>query len=1053
MLPIWNFFLERRAFTILLMGALLVSGAMAIISMPKESSPEVVIPMGIVTTILPGATAADVERLVTDKLEPAVQNVPNIDKVTSTSRQGVSSITAQFIASADIETAIEDLRNAVEQARGELPSDAEVPMVTKIDFQEQPVLMIGIGSDLAPEALTKLGEDLQDDLLTLDNVSKVEVSGVRPREVSIVVDPNALFNYGITTSNLVMALQSANTSAPAGNLTIGEVQYPVQFSGDLKSVDEVRQVPVQTGSGQARVGEIANVIDGFSDTASISRLAVAGGESSYALNLNVYKSSGSNILSVSDVVKERLQELEDTLLLGSDYVIVYDSGEEVRKSIDELLHAGRDTIILVLLVLFVTIGLREAIVAGLSIPFSFMIAFLGMWATGNSINFLSLFSLVIAIGILVDSGIVVVEAIHTNREKGLDKQAAAKKAIEQFAWPLIAGTLTTVAVFVPLFFLSGIMGQFLKSIPFTIIVVLLASIVVALGFVPLIALWLLKHEESRFAKYREEMWTKAGTWYRDHLIWILDSRRVQRLFFAFLTVSFIMAIAMPVSGMLKSIMFPPSDMDFFYVEVELPQASTLKNTDEVAKAVEAVIAKERAVESYLTTVGSGSAFSAAGMVSGAKMANITVNLKKDRGDEDNSIEITKRLRQEVASLQGMNGARITVVEASGGPPSGAPIVVKIWSGDTASLAAATAEVERIVGEVEGTRDITSSLGNDGTEISIGVDRERAAEYGLSAGDVAMALRLAVSGIEATKIRVEGEDLPVRVLTALNEDYMNAEEARLADVDALSRVPVQTGRGLIPLGSFITVTANRASAAIDHEDGMRIGSVNAQVEEGANAVEVTAAVREKVDSLESRDGVRYTYGGDEEEIQRTFTEMLIALVAGLVLMFTVLVLEFNAFRPTLRLLLAIPLSLTGVLIGLTLMGQSLSITAFLGIIALGGVIINHGILLLDVLTKLEHDTDMSPKDIVLNAAGSRLRPILLTTITTMAGMVPLIFVSEMWAPLAYTIAFGLLYGTLLTLVLIPVLSFRALSKIKTSRPHTKQVTDLIINSSTIFPGSN
>lgn len=1030
MISIWNFFLERRAFTILVMVALLVSGAVSIIALPKESTPEVVIPIGIVSTVLPGATAADVERLVTDKLEPSIENVANIDKVTSTSRQGVSIITAQFIASADIETAIQDLRNAVELARRDLPSDAEVPTVTKVDFQEQPVLMIGISSDLAPETLSKLGEDLKDDLLALSGVSKVDVTGVRARELSVVVNQSALFAHNITTSNIISALRGANASAPAGSLTMEGVEYPVQFSGDVKTIEEVGELPLRTPTGEVRISDVAAIIDGFEKTYSISRLSEGGSDPAYALTLNVYKSSGGNILSVTEGVRDRLEELNDSLLLGSETVIVYDAGEEVRKSISELLHAGRDTIILVMLVLFITVGLREAIVSALSIPFSFMIAFIGMWATGNSINFLSLFALVIAIGILVDSGIVVVEAIHTNREKGMDKLAAARLAIEQFSWPLIAGTMTTVAVFVPLFFLSGIIGQFLSSIPFTIIVVLLASIVVALGFVPIMAMWILKHEESRFAKLRESIWETANHWYRGKMEWLFDNRFAQKLFFAFLTVSFIVAIALPSTGLLKSIMFPPSDMDFFYVEVELPQASTLSKTDEVAREVEKIIAKESSVISYVTTVGSGSAFSASGAVSGSKVANITVNLDPDRPSDQSSIDIAANLRRELSVLQGMNGAKIVVSETAGGPPSGAPIVVKIWSNDTSTLALATEDVERVILDTPGTRDISSSLTNDGTQITIGVDRAKAAEYGLAASDVAMAIQTAISGVEATKIRVDGEDLAVRVITGLNADYTQPEEASVADIDALSRVPVNTSRGLVPLGSLINVTAGRTSSAISHENGMRIGTVSAYVEEGANAIEITNEINTKVETLEARDGVRYTFGGDDEEITRTFTEMIAALVAGLVLMFAILVLEFNAFRTTLRLLLAIPLSLTGVLIGLFLMGQPLSLTAFLGIIALGGVIINHGILLLDVLNHLTaEDNDMGPKEIVLKAAASRLRPILLTTITTMIGMVPLVFVSDMWAPLAYTIAFGLIYGTLLTLVLIPLLSYRHMMKTK------------------------
>ncbi len=1025
MYPLWNFFLTRQAFTVLAMIALIIAGTYAIVAMPKESSPEVVVPIGIVTTVLPGATAADVERLVTDKLEPAVRNVANIDKVTSSSVQGASIITAQFIASADIEVAIQDLRNAVEGAKRDLPSDAESPSVTKVDFQNQPVLMIGVSSDLAPETLHSLGNDLKDDLQSLDGVSRVEVAGVRAREISVVLDSDSLERHSLSIQQVLAALGGANASSPAGVVTINDIEYPVQFKGEIVRASDVALIPIKTATGEVLLRDIATVVDGYERTASVSRLSEAGSEPAYAMTINVYKASGGNILTVTDRVKERVEELKGGLLAGSSAVVVYDAGEEVRRSISELTHAGRDTVILIMVVLLIAIGWRESIVAALSVPLSFVIAFVGMWMSGNTINFLSLFSLVIAIGILIDAGIVVVEAIHTNREKGMDKLPAAQDAVRRYGWPLIAGTMTTVAVFVPLFFLSGIIGEFIQSIPFTIIAVLLASILVALGFVPLLALTLLKHSESPFAARREELWEEVAHRYRSLMKTLFESRFYQRSFFAFLGVSFVVAIALPVTGLLKSTLFPPSDIDFFYVEIELPQASTLSQTDAVARAVENIVAPNPHVASYLTTIGGGSVF-ANGMAGGSsgngKLANITVNLKKER--DATSIEIAEAMRRQLAPLQGMGGATITVMDNLGGPPSGAPVVIKIWSESLDSLAVATEMIERLTEETAGTRDVESTLANDGTELQLQVNRDKANEYGLSAGAIAGVLRGAVAGIEATKIRIDGDDVAVRVMLDLNPDFVQPEEANFADADAIARIPVSTPRGTVPLGTFVDMSAARTSASIAHEDGTRIGSVSAYVNDGANAVEITSQIREKVDALTLPEGVRVTYGGDDEEIQRTFTEMLVALVAGLVLMFAILVLEFNAFRTTLRLLLAIPLSLTGVLFGLFIAGQALSFTAFLGIIALGGVIINHGILLLDVLHKMQEESpEKSPVDLVLDASTARIRPILLTTITTVVGMIPLTFVSEMWAPLAFTIGFGLIYGTLLTLVLIPLLSYR------------------------------
>lgn len=1030
---LWNFFLTRRAFTILTMAALLVAGGYALLAMPKESNPEVIVPIGVVSTVLPGATAADVERLVTDKLEPAIRNVADIDEVTSSSRQGVSIITAQFIASADIDTSIEDLRNAVEGSRSELPSDAEVPVVTKVDFQDQPILIVGVGTELAPETLTKLGEDLKDNLISVDGVSRVEVSGTYERQISVIVHKELLTTHNVRVEQIISALRSANTSVPAGTITIDGIDYPIQFEGDISDVESVRNTPISTPTGEITVGDIATVIDGFKDASTISRIKVNDGESQFALTLFVYNSAGGNILSVSKKVKERLTELEDTILQGSSAVVTYDSAEEVQNSITDLVTAGLQTVGLVLLVLFIAIGLKDSIVAALAIPFSFMIAFLGMYATGNTINFVSLFALIIAIGILVDSGIVIVEGIHTNREKGMNRYDAARKAIKNFGWPLIAGTMTTVAVFVPLFFLSGIIGEFVKSIPFTVVVVLLASIVVALGFVPSIALHLIKGAESPMAIKRDQIWEQIGHWYRRKMKRLFEKRSLQWAFYGFLAVSFIGAFILPISGALKVVMFPSSDFDLFYIEVELPQATTLLETDAVARQVEQIAGETPFLESLTTTVGETSAFNPNGAGAGTKFANITVNLKEDRNGLT-SLEITDALREKYAAID-FGKASVSVFDAEGGPPSGAPIVVKIWSGDTDKLALATEMVERVVEDTTGTRDITSSLSNDGTELQIGIDREKANEYGLSTADVASTLRAAVAGTEATKVRIEGEDVEVRVMFDLNPDFTGPSDVAVATADEIRSIPIATQLGVVPLGSLTTITADRTSAVIRHEDGQRIGNVSSYLMEGANAIEVTNAIREATAELNLPEGVTLTFGGEDEEIQRTFTEMLIALIAGLVLMFTILVLEFDTFRKPLRLLSAIPLSLTGVLWGLWLMGQPLSFTAFLGIIALAGVMINHGILLLDAMNKREvAEPDLPADEMVLLTAQSRVRPIILTTITTVIGMMPLVFVDAFWAPLAFTIAFGLLYGTILTLVFIPLLSYRA--KIKREQPKKK-----------------
>lgn len=1017
---LWNFFLNRQTFTWFLIATLLVVGIFSIFAIPKEASPEVSIPQVFVTIALPGATAGDVEKLIINEVEPTILNINDVDKVTSQATQGLATIVVNFYQNADIDLGVQDVRNALEQSQGKLPKDATSPLVAKLNTSNIPVLIVSVSSDLTPESLTNLGDILENELGKVSGVSDVAVSGVRPREISIIAHSEALRQHNISINQLISALSGANASAPAGHITIDGIDYPVQFKGDITSISDIYNVPLVTPSGKIKLSDVATIIDGFEETSSLSHLSVGAGESSYALTLNIFKSKGGSVMTVANDVKTKLAELQDTVLSGSEVVITYDGADEVYKNISELTFSGMQTMLLVILILFIAIGIREALVAAFSIPLSFTIAFIVMWATGNTINFLSLFSLIIAMGILVDSGIVIVEAIHTNRENGLKKKAAAAAAIKQFAWPLIAGTMTTVAVFFPLFFLSGIMGEYMKSIPFTVISVLLASIFVALGFVPLVTMTVIKHDTSQFALRRENLWRKVSLWYKGKMEWLLLNKKVQRGFFAFLTISFIFAMSLPFSGWLKVIVFPVSDYDSFYIELELATASTLKETEKVTDQLEAIISNYDFVESYTTTIGQSSVFSNTGSVSGSNIANINLNLREDR--DQTSIELAKQVRADMALVK--TNAKISVNEVAGGPPSGAPVVVKVWSEDDIKLANVTSNIEKIIEGITGTRDVTSSLDNDTTQLSVSIDREKANEYGLTASNIAMILQTAVTGVSATTIRIAGEDIDVRVKLDLNQDFVNPEDTTVTDTTAISSIPVQTSRGIIPLGSLVTITAERSATKISHEDGDRLSTVEAYLEGDITALEVTSLIRAQLKESDLPDGVQVTYGGDNEDINQTFTEMLIALLAGLILIFCILILEFNAFRTSGRLLMAIPLSLTGVLVGLWITGQPLSITAFLGIIALSGVIINHGIILLDAISKRHlREPDIKPFDLILETATSRVRPILLTTATTIIGMIPLLSVSAMWAPLAYTIAFGLFYGTLLTLVFIPLMSYR------------------------------
>ena len=1025
MLSLWLFFLRKKVFTYFLMFVLVSGGLYSLVAIPKESAPEVVVPVGIISTVLRGASAQDIEKLVTNKLEEEVINAEDIEKVTSVSREGVSVITAQFDASADIETSIDILKEAVDKAKTKLPEDATDPIVTKVNFSEQPILILSVSQDASPASLRKLGEDLERELKKVAGVSSVSITGTRKKEIQVVVRKDKLASYGLSLNQVVAAIQGANASLPIGSITVSDIDYPIKFSGSIEEASEVSDITVTSPSGATvYLRDIAFIADGLASPSTYSRTSLNSEPSQNAITLNIYKKSGGDITVITDAVKEKLEDMKEDLLMGSNVVVSFDAGSEVKKDLRQLTRVGLETVLLVMVMLFLTIGWRESLVAGLSIPLSFVIAFIGLYVSGNTINFISLFSLILAIGILVDSGIVIAEAIHTRSKKYPTIKDAAIASLKEYSWPLIAGTMTTVVVFAPLFFLSGVTGQFISSIPFTIIFVLIASIVVALGMVPLLAIALSRNEikENKFTQLQEEWFHKAQDWYKAFLRKMLENHKSQKNFLRLLGVLFFVSLLLPITGLLRVQFFPQDDQNFIYISVEKQQGTPLAQTDIVVRQVEELLYEEQYISSFVTTVGASSVFSSSGGSANTKVANITVLLKEDR--EKTSSELIEVVRKKLTPI---NDAVIKVDQGNNGPPSGAPVLITFKGDDLEKLSLVADKAEGILKNIKGTIDVETSLRDDGSQFDIEIDKVKASQVGLSALAVSQTLRAAVSGVTASTITKQGEDVDIIVKVDLNSDFVNPEDTIKTTVDALKQMLVATPSGSVPLGSLITISLGESRSTINHEEGKRITRVTSNLDNAVTALEVVNEFKKHEEQLGLTKDIEVQYGGENEDVQKTFTEMFLALLAGMAGMLAILVLEFNSLRYSLYLLLTIPLSLIGVLFGLTITGQFLSFSSMLGLIALAGVIINHAIILLDsILRKLEQDKSVvgaSLSDVIVISSAIRLRPIFLTTVTTVVGMLPLAFASALWGPLAFAIMFGLSFAMVLTLVLIPVFFYR------------------------------
>ncbi len=1022
MYSLWKFFLTKRNFSYLLLGSLIIAGLFSLSAIPKESAPEVRIPVGIVSTVLPGASAIDVETLVTNKIEDALSgNLKNVDKITSVSRENVSIITVQFNSDADLDKSIQDLKDKVDRVKSELPDEANDPIVSDVDFVNQPIYTFSIGSEISEEELNKLADSLEEDLKQVQGVSTVSVVGKRDRQVSVIARKEALASFGLGLTDIVNALSRANAELPVGSIELDGVNYGIQFKGDIKDPNEIQNLPILSKNGHAiYVRDVADVIVGLSKQSSISRVSADGKPSEPSLSVAVFKRTGGNIANVTDAVGKRLEELQKPgeLLEGVTVNTTLDSGEELRKSLFELTRTGIEAIVLVMIVLFLTVGWREALVAGSSIPISFVIAFIGLNYSGNTLNFVSLFSLILAMGILVDAGIVVVESMYTFVTKGNSPKESAFLAVKTYQAPLTAGIMATVLMFFPLFFISGIVGQFIATIPFTIIFVLLASLFVALVFVPVLGVSFLSTEEKGHAghSWQDEWFYKLQNWYVAFLTRIFANRRLQKQIILVLAIGFFVSPLFPISGLVKVIFFPGEDVDYVIVEDELPQGTALSRTDLEMRKIEEFLYDEPDIAAFSTSVGASSEFSN-NPTADTKFGNIFINLKKDR--KMTSSEMVEHLREKLA---GINTSEIRVSEPSGGPPVGTPIVIKFRGDDLDAINSLADQSARILRSIKGTANVTASTKDSETEFVLTIDKAKAISLGIDPSTVAFTLRAAVNGTKATSIKTSGNDIDIVVSANLNPNYVTPEDTTKTTIDSIQNMQIASPNGPVLLGTLLSTKLDTASAAITHDERKRVATAASDLSATGNTAEINAEFKKRAATeLDIPAGVIMTSGGETEETDKSFSEMGYALLAGLVLMLAVLMFEFNSWRHSFYVLSGVPLTLIGIMIGLALTRLPLSFPSVLGVIALAGIIVNHTILLLDVINHLRREhPDKNITDLVIEGSSIRLRPIALTNITTIIGMFPLAFTGGLWAPLATAIIFGLSFAAVITLLLIPIL---------------------------------
>jgi multidrug efflux pump subunit AcrB len=1079
-ISMWEFFIKNSKFAYLFLIALIGLGTYSLIAIPKESAPEVIIPIGVVSTVLPGAPAADIEALITNEIERGLNSLQNVKDITSTSRESVSSIIVEFEADADLDESIQELKDEVDKIKTGLPAEAEDPTVSEVNFVDQPIMTIAVSGDFNDFELTALADDIEIELEGVAGVTRVETSGVREREVTIILNQESLERFSLSINEVTSAIRNANQTFPIGQIINDGVSYNVAFEGDITDTDAIRNIGVATRGGQpVFVKDIATVEDGLAPASTLSRLSADGSPAENSISFNIFKQSGGDITQITRGVNERVQQLQEDggILNGIQAVTILDAGADIQSDLIQLSTSGLQTVTLVVLLLVVAIGWREGLLAGTAIPLSFLFGFIGLYLSGNTINFLSLFALILGIGILVDSAIVMVEGINRRMKDNptIDKKQAAIQTIKEFSSPLISGTLTTVSMFVGLFIVSGVTGQFIASIPFTLIFLLFASLFVSLAILPLIAsTFLHRKDTSEFEAKQTAYARKLESWYRGNLEKILGNPEKENKFLAAIFALLVFSIFLPINvyagaiagplvyfvtlksyqiqikrswsdmkrnlawlpsvvvsiivavvvagavfpslNLVKVIFFDQDDIDFIVVEVEMPEGTVKEVTDIAVRRVEDLMYDESEIESFTVTVGSGSQFGSGG--AGEKFANLFVNLSSDR--ERSSTEIVEDLRTQFAALSDL---KVTVNQPSNGPPTGAAIIVKFLGDDLTELTKLANEAAQVFSSLPGAVNVETSTNNNSTEFVLNLDREKAAALGVSPSTVSQVARTALFGTDATSLTALDEEIDVVVkLNIDNSNQVTAATTNVTSINDLERITIATPSGAVPLSTLVDVSLRESSSIISHEGGKRVVTVTADAKDGFNAREVQAEALTKIRSdLTIPDGTEISTGGGEtDESNQAFLEMGLALIVGIGLMVAILTLQFNSYLHMRYVLSILPYSLIGIMFGLAITQNTLSFPSMMGFIALSGIVVNNSILLIDMMNQnRRREPGKTIREIVLDSASNRLRPILLTTITTVIGMVPLTYAGDLWSPLAYAVMFGLVFSVIITMVLIPI----------------------------------
>ena len=1087
----------------------IIFGLYSYVNMPKELYPDIQFPTVMVQTIYPGNPPVDMENLVTRPLEKEIESVKGIKKMTSSSAQDASSIFIEFQTNVDIKSALQDVKDAVDKAKGDLPDDLPTdPVVNDIDVSEFPVINVNLSGDFSVTELKSFAEDLKDEFETIYEVSKVNITGVSEKEVKVNLDPYKMADLKVSYKNIENAIKFENMSVSGGNLKMGKVMRSVRVIGEFTHPEAIEKIIVKSEKGNVvYLKDVGTVDFGFKDADSYARL-----DKDPVVTLQVVKKGGENLLSTIDQVFEIMQNAHKTKVIPDNLVITYtnDQSEIVKKQLTNLENSIIMGILFVVLVLYFFLGTRNSLIVGFAIPMSMFLSFMVMGLLDYRINMIVLFALILALGMLVDNAIVVTENIYRFVDRGFPVLEAAKQAVGEVAMPIISSTATTLAAFFPLLFWKSLMGEFMKYLPETLIITLTSSLFVALVIVPVVFVDFYKKEDPHDRPNKKLVFRIAiilfvlavlsyltginwmgtlmvisvivtllnyfvfsyiSSWFRISFLPWLENTYLKVVQFAlykrnpfyFIAGTFmllIVTIFFYFASKPKVDFFPHSNPKLINVIAELPISTDIAVTDSTMRVLEKDVYSMLApdmdiVKSILSITGKGAVGQNEGFTGrggGSNKGIITVNFVdyKDRHGIS-TVDVLKQFSKELIGKY--PGVDISLEQQREGPPAGKPINIELSGKDFKTLLFLGDTVRSVINRagIPGIEGLQIDLNPDKPELLVKINREQARRFGLSTGQIGDAIRTSLFGKEVSDFK-QGED-EYKIRMKLDDRYRyNIPTLMNQRITFRSQA---TGKIVqVPISSVADFDYSSTYGSIKRIDRKRIVTVYSNVVKGYNATEINAEIKDLLAGFEMPAGYNYSFTGEQQKQKDASKFLMTALLIALALIMIILVSQFNSVVKPSIIMFSVVLSTIGVFGGLaTFHMDFIVIMTGIGIVSLAGVVVNNAIVLIDYigLVKQRRKKELGlgdnvnlpldqSIDCIVIAGKTRLRPVLLTAITTILGLIPLAtgfnidfiqFLNHFnpdiywggdntvfWGPLSWTVIFGLSFATFLTLIIVP-----------------------------------